>query len=56
MLDTWNYAPTLEELCDELWERQLCEEDDDDPYWEDDGPTSCRDIISECDMAYYYSD
>lgn len=25
-------------------------------YWDDDGPTSCRDIINECDYHYYYSD
>ncbi|KAL3462798.1 ribonuclease H-like domain-containing protein [Aspergillus heterothallicus] len=24
--------------------------------WEDDGPTSCRDIINDCDYEYYYSD
>jgi len=24
--------------------------------WDDDGPTSCRDIINECDYDYYYSD
>ncbi|QKX62540.1 uncharacterized protein TRUGW13939_09701 [Talaromyces rugulosus] len=24
--------------------------------WEDDGPTSCRDIINNCDYDYYYSD
>lgn len=25
-------------------------------YWDDDGPTSCRDIINDCDYNYYYSD
>jgi hypothetical protein len=25
-------------------------------YWDDDGPTSCRDIINDCDYDYYYSD
>lgn len=25
-------------------------------YWGDDGPTSCRDIINDCDCDYYYSD
>jgi hypothetical protein len=25
-------------------------------YWDDDGPTSGRDIINECDYDYYYSD
>ena len=36
-------------------------EDDDwdfdgDDGWVDDGPTSCRDIINDCDYDYYYSD
>jgi exonuclease 3'-5' domain-containing protein 1 len=30
--------------------------DDDGNDWYDDGPTSCRDIISGCDMDDYYSD
>lgn len=31
--------------------------DDDDEYgWQDDGPTSCRDIINDCDHGDYYSD
>jgi hypothetical protein len=25
-------------------------------YWDDDGPTSGRDIINDCDIDYYYSD
>jgi exonuclease 3'-5' domain-containing protein 1 len=29
---------------------------DDDCGWQDDGPTSCRDIINDCDYEYYYSD
>ncbi|KAJ5557340.1 hypothetical protein N7494_001255 [Penicillium frequentans] len=33
-----------------------CEEDDDDYGWQDDGPTSCRDIINSCDYGDYYSD
>lgn len=32
------------------------EESDDDCGWQDDGPTSCRDIINDCDYEYYYSD
>jgi hypothetical protein len=29
----------------------------DSEYWDyDDGPTSCRDIINDCDYDYYYSD
>ncbi|KAF9882708.1 hypothetical protein FE257_005503 [Aspergillus nanangensis] len=27
-----------------------------DHSWVDDGPTSCRDIINDCDYDYYYSD
>ena len=29
---------------------------DNDSDWVDDGPTSCRDIINDCDYNYYYSD
>ncbi|CAG8219518.1 unnamed protein product [Penicillium salamii] len=32
------------------------EDSDDDCGWQDDGPTSCRDIINDCDYGYYYSD
>ncbi|KAJ5654966.1 hypothetical protein N7490_001969 [Penicillium lividum] len=31
-------------------------DDNDDDDWHDDGPTSCRDIIPDCDYHYYYSD
>ncbi|KAJ6118039.1 hypothetical protein N7523_005790 [Penicillium sp. IBT 18751x] len=30
--------------------------DNDSAAWVDDGPTSCRDIINECDYPDYYSD
>ncbi|KAK6863652.1 hypothetical protein PG995_000180 [Apiospora arundinis] len=36
--------------------RDLFGDDDDDDYYFDDGPTNCRDIISDCDYDYYYSD
>jgi len=42
-LDKWNYVPP----------RDYFDEDD---GWDDDGPTSCRDIINSCDYHYYYSD
>ena len=25
-------------------------------YWDDDDPTSCMDVINDCDCDYYYSD
>jgi exonuclease 3'-5' domain-containing protein 1 len=42
-LDEWNYVPPPDFF-------------DEDDYWVDDGPTSCRDIIDECDYYLYYSD
>jgi exonuclease 3'-5' domain-containing protein 1 len=45
-----NDDPYSELLWDEIFESK----DFDD--WEDDGPTSCRDIINNCDYDYYYSD
>jgi len=56
-LDQWNYVPTFDDFFDEDF--GLCEsweDDEDDRYWEDDGPTSCRDIINSWDYDYYYSD
>ncbi|KAJ6003283.1 hypothetical protein N7451_005830 [Penicillium sp. IBT 35674x] len=41
----WEFADILD-----------CEEDDDGNGWQDDGPTSCRDIINSCDYGDYYSD
>jgi exonuclease 3'-5' domain-containing protein 1 len=60
-LDDW-HAPTsygrrnfrsLEAAYDDLMDDL---EDDRDYDWYDDGPTSCRDIISDSDMHLYYSD
>ncbi|TAQ88894.1 hypothetical protein B7494_g2777 [Chlorociboria aeruginascens] len=50
-LDGWNYVPPRDyfDKDDEPYEY-------DDMYWEDDGPTSCKDIISDSDYGYYYSD
>jgi exonuclease 3'-5' domain-containing protein 1 len=60
ILDGENSAPSLRKSLDEypsLYE-QDCDDDDDYGYDDrsDDGPTSCRDIISSWDMHYYYSD
>jgi hypothetical protein len=43
-LDEWNRVPHRVE-----WDL------DEDDGWEDDGPTSCRDIISSSDYDFYYS-
>ncbi|KAH7012259.1 uncharacterized protein B0I36DRAFT_340775, partial [Microdochium trichocladiopsis] len=50
VLDKWNHVPY----------RSFSEEDGwgfDEGGWDpdDDGPTSCRDIINDCDFEYYYS-
>ncbi|KAI2616697.1 ribonuclease H-like domain-containing protein [Hypomontagnella submonticulosa] len=68
-LGPWGKGPiktmTLDELCDALedqrvedLERDLFGDDDDydDRYYDDDGPTSCTDIIDDWDYEYYYSD
>lgn len=36
--------------------QHVIQSDDDDFWGEDDGPTSCKDIINDCDYGYYYSD
>ncbi|KAF7945361.1 hypothetical protein EAE96_010136 [Botrytis aclada] len=51
-LDGWNYVPPLPDFLDEDYGWNDEEEYED--Y--DDGPTSCRDIINDCDYDYYYSD
>jgi exonuclease 3'-5' domain-containing protein 1 len=45
-LDQWNYVPP----------RNYFAESFDSYDWYDDGPTSCRDIIDDCDYHFYYSD
>lgn len=54
-LDAWNYVPPLGYFNEELdwdeeggWDREN--------EWSDDGTTSCRDIIEDCDYHLYYSD
>jgi exonuclease 3'-5' domain-containing protein 1 len=50
-LDEWNYVPPpRDDFEDDDWDF------DGDEGWVDDGPTSCRDIINDCDYDYYYSD
>ena len=49
-LDEWNYVPPRDDFEDDDWDF------DGDDGWVDDGPTSCRDIINDCDYDYYYSD
>jgi exonuclease 3'-5' domain-containing protein 1 len=48
-IDQWN---------DDILDNAMMEEDvyEESDYWEDDGPTSCRDIINDWDYDYYYSD
>ena len=52
ILDQWNYVPPPCNYLDESFGPH------DDGYddWYDNGPTSCRDIINDCDYDYYYSD
>lgn len=51
-LDKWNYVPPPRAYLDEDDEWDFNEE----ASWYDDGPTSCKDIISDADYDYYYSD
>ncbi|KAF5844037.1 hypothetical protein GGP41_003900 [Bipolaris sorokiniana] len=46
LLDQWNYVPR------NYSNRSFNSQND----WYDDGPTSCRDIIDDCDYHLYYSD
>jgi len=52
ILDQWNYVPPPLGYFDESFDPHH----DWDDGWYDDGPTSCRDIINDCDYDYYYSD
>jgi len=56
-LDEWNYVPPHRDYFDE--DNDWVDDGwgfDEDNDWVDDGPTSCRDIINDCDYDYYYSD
>jgi exonuclease 3'-5' domain-containing protein 1 len=55
MLDQWNYVPCLLEDCFSEWMHGDGGYGEDD-WVDDDGPTSCRDIISDRDYDMYYSD
>jgi exonuclease 3'-5' domain-containing protein 1 len=46
ILDQWNCVPPRNDFAESF--------DSDD--WYDDGPTSCRDIIDDCDYILYYDD
>lgn len=51
MLGKRNYVPPRPYLDDFFEFEEDCDED-----WYDDGPTSCRDIISSWDYRMYHSD
>lgn len=51
-LDEWNYVPPPRDFHEDDFGADW----DELESWDDDGPTSCRDIISNCDYDYYYSD
>jgi exonuclease 3'-5' domain-containing protein 1 len=62
VLDQWNYVPPRNDFA-ESFDKYNWDDDEyndrydvryDDRY--DDGPTSCRDIIDDCDYHLYYSD
>jgi exonuclease 3'-5' domain-containing protein 1 len=54
VLDQWNYVPPRNDF-DEFFDESFDQSFDSDD-WYDDGPTSCRDIIDDCDYHLYYSD
>ncbi|KAH8710119.1 hypothetical protein GQ44DRAFT_714679 [Phaeosphaeriaceae sp. PMI808] len=54
-LDQWNYVPPARDYFDEPFEMHD-ESGDEDYDWYDDGPTTCRDCIDDCDYHFYYSD
>jgi exonuclease 3'-5' domain-containing protein 1 len=59
ILDQWNYVSPPRNSFDDFFDLHDNDDDDDDDddYDEDDGYNeSCRDIISDCDYGYYYSD
>ena len=62
LLDQWHYVPSPVICYDPFDPSDLNDDldddfdDDFDDEWYDDGPTSCRDIINDCDYHLYYSD
>jgi exonuclease 3'-5' domain-containing protein 1 len=54
-LDQWNHVPPPQDQDFDDWYDIEVRNDNDD-YWEDDSPTSCRDIISPWEYNLYYSD
>jgi exonuclease 3'-5' domain-containing protein 1 len=57
LLDQWNYGLSRPVQDYDDWvENGAMEYGDEDDEFYDDGPTSCRDIINNCDYDLYYSD
>ncbi|ORY03126.1 hypothetical protein BCR34DRAFT_617855 [Clohesyomyces aquaticus] len=54
LLDQRHYVPPIPSYFNDYLDDPF--DYDQDGYWYDDSPTSCRDIISDCDMHLYYSD
>jgi exonuclease 3'-5' domain-containing protein 1 len=53
LLDQWNHVPSHDEDLDDSLDYS---DDNCDDDWYDDGPTSCRDVIDDCDYHFYYND
>jgi exonuclease 3'-5' domain-containing protein 1 len=56
VLDQWHYVPSRGNSFDGFFDAHDDDDDNDDDDWYDYYPTSCRDIIDDCDYEYYYSD
>jgi exonuclease 3'-5' domain-containing protein 1 len=56
ILDQWNYTPAPRTDLDDFFGPDDDPMDDRGYDWDDFGPTSCRDVIDDWDMHYYYSD
>lgn len=58
ILDRWNISLSSDYYSDDCFGMYGDMDGDDDGIddWFDDGPTSCQDIINDCDYDYYYSD
>jgi exonuclease 3'-5' domain-containing protein 1 len=56
ILDQWNYTPAPRTDLDDFFGPDDDPIDDREYDWDDIGPTSCRDVIDDWDMHYYYSD
>jgi exonuclease 3'-5' domain-containing protein 1 len=58
VLDQLHYVPSSGNFSDAFFDVYDDDEEEEDgnDNWYDDYPTSCRDIINDCDYDYYYSD